>query len=125
MSRETDADFAREILIDRWRGRTVDRISHDEATGIWYFNIGVSSLSVECPWRIVTATAVALTNADHNQQFGLPTPVNAEAEAARILASRRVSDIRVDPATGDLQIRFDHFLRLEMWVVLPATRTGS
>jgi hypothetical protein len=54
----------------------------------WRFEFeGRTTLDVRCPWRIIARGRIALGNGDHEQQFGLPKPVDAKQEAERLLGS--------------------------------------
>lgn len=81
----------------------------------WKFNFeGKTVLQVYCPWRIVTAAGIALGNVDHEQQFGLPKPVDAQEEAQRLLNAKAVK-ITVRVKTADLLIEFENRSCLEVF----------
>ena len=94
-------------------GRTcsVARREHD-----WAFSFGEGThLGVSIPWRIVTADGIVFAEADDNQQFGLPQPIDGQALTNKLLSGRRVAAFDVDARTADLRITFDGEVRLEMF----------
>lgn len=81
----------------------------------WKFDFeGRTVLQVYCPWRIVTAAGIALGNADHEQKFGLPKPVDAKEEAQRLLNAKAVK-LTVRAKTADLLIEFENGSHLEVF----------
>jgi hypothetical protein len=78
------------------------------------FEFGDASLAVDCLWRIKVDGRVALTSRDHGQQFGLPAPVDAPADASSRLKGRRVLEARLDENSADLTLEFDGGQRLEV-----------
>ncbi len=89
------------------RCTTVTRFSADS---LRFDFEGRTVLDVRCPWRILSATGIALGNVDHQQQFGLPTPIEAQQEAQKLLADRIVK-ATIREKTADL------ILELEQGVV--------
>jgi hypothetical protein len=91
-------------LLGHWIGSTCEiaRSPHQ-----WRLSFGrAGSLSVEGPWRILVDGSIACCGGDDGQQFGRPAPLDAEAEARRLLSAQRVTAVMVAAATGDLTIRF-------------------
>jgi hypothetical protein len=78
------------------------------------FEFGPAALSVACLWRIVAGGKVVLTSRDQGQQFGLPAPVDAYAEAFTLLQRRPVVRVRLDEASADLLLEFEDGQRLEL-----------
>jgi hypothetical protein len=62
----------------------------------------------------VTASGIALGNADHEQKFGLPKPVDAREEAQRLLNAKAVK-VKVSAKTADLLIEFENGSYLEIF----------
>ncbi len=82
----------------------------------WAFSFGEdANLRVSIPWRIVTSDGIAFANADDNQQFGLPQPIDGQILANKLLSGRRVAVFDVEARTADLRITFDGEVRLEMF----------
>jgi len=81
----------------------------------WRFDFeGRTVLQAYCPWRIVTAAGIALGNADHEQGFGSPKPVDATDEAQRLLNAKAVK-LAVRANTADLLIEFESGSCLEIF----------
>jgi hypothetical protein len=78
-----------------------------------YFN-DKSHISIECLWRIIKNNRVVLTGFDHEQQFGLPAPVDAVAKALQILSDKKISSVQIKEMTADITIAFSNELRLEV-----------
>ncbi|WP_313101091.1 DUF6188 family protein [Brevundimonas sp.] len=89
------------------------RVERREAD--WAFDLRDNvGLAVGCHWRLVSAHGIALTDEDDGQGFGLPEPVDAEANANNLLAGATVSSATVDRVTADLCLRFSNGLRLDL-----------
>jgi hypothetical protein len=89
------------------------RVTRREAD--WTFDLGDgTSIAVGCHWRLISTDGIALTDEDDGQQFGLPIPVDAEAQANALLAGATVSIVAVDRLTSDLSLRFSNDLRLDL-----------
>jgi hypothetical protein len=100
MTGSLDAKPAVDAAFTRLRCTSVTRFAAES----WRFEFeGRTTLDVRCPWRIVAGGRIALGNGDHDQQFGLPKPVDAKQEAERLL-SAPVSNVTVDKATSDLTL---------------------
>jgi hypothetical protein len=94
-------------------GRHVE-VSFSEPS-MWVFSFGDSlGISVECPWRLLERGQIAVSGADHRQQFGLPAPVDSAARASSLLAGLAVRRVEVREGTADLFIDFDEDRRLEI-----------
>lgn len=101
--------------------------TYDAESWAWWFGFeGRGGIQLFCPWNIVADGKFALASGDHAQRYGLPAPVDAAADASRLLAGRRVEERRVNPATADLQILLDGGVEIrtlsdstgyEMWVL--------
>jgi hypothetical protein len=78
------------------------------------FEFSDASLAVDCLWRIKVDGRIAVTSRDHGQQFGLPAPVDAHAEASARLKGRRVLGAPLDEGSADLTLEFDGGQRLEV-----------
>ncbi|MEJ6790931.1 DUF6188 family protein [Brevundimonas sp. BR2-1] len=89
------------------------RVERREAD--WAFDLlNKTGLAVGCHWRLVSPDGIVLTDEDHGQRFGLPEPVDAEAQANALLAGATVSSAAVDQVTADLCLRFSNDLRLDL-----------
>jgi hypothetical protein len=87
----------------------VTRLEHS-----WEFGFGSANLTTAFPWRIVSGGRLALTSTDDGHQFGLPKPVDTEADARAALVGQRVRSAMVDPETADLRLIFGNGSRLEL-----------
>jgi hypothetical protein len=93
------------------RCTTVTRFSADS----WRFDFeGRTVLDVSCPWRILSTAGIALGNVDHQQQFGLPTPIDAQQEAQKLLADRVVK-ATIREKTADLILELEQGSCLEVF----------
>lgn len=75
--------------------------------------VGGGSIALPVPWRIVADGRIAFANEDDGQIFGLPAPVDGEAKANALIASRSIAGVSVDCETADLTVHFGKALRLE------------
>jgi hypothetical protein len=64
------------------------------------------SLVVACLWRLVEDGRIRVTSQDDGQQFGLPAPVDAEAEVNRRLEQASVRGVELREGTLDLEVQF-------------------
>jgi hypothetical protein len=101
------------VRADWLRAKICTRV-YEHFPGHSIFEFGDGSLDVECLWRIIVDGRIALTSRDHGQQFGLPAPVDAHAEAASLLQGRRVVAVRLQETSADLTLEFEGGLRLEV-----------
>lgn len=96
-------------------GRRIAEIEKMDYT--WFFRLDDGSvIATESTWRVVTPKGVAVTSDDHEQKFGLPSPLDAAAVAKDEIGKGAVTGAVVDSRTGDLNIEFGpaslHFLCL-------------
>ena len=81
----------------------------------WVFSFGADTwLVVESPWRLVTATGIALTASDDQQVFGLGAPFNVEVQSNGLFEGKTVASLSVDRITADIRVAFDDDLRLDV-----------
>jgi hypothetical protein len=81
----------------------------------WKFEFeGRTTLVVRCPWRILANGRIALGNLDHEQQFGLPKPVDAKQEAERLLIAP-VARVTLRAQTADLILELEQGTSLEVF----------
>lgn len=79
----------------------------------WRFEFGPEAeVRSECPWRVIRE-GIVLSNEDHGHRYGLPAPVDAEAEC-RSLIGATVFSAQVREGSRDLVIGFGPGLRLEL-----------
>jgi hypothetical protein len=71
----------------------------------WSFRLDDGSvISTESTWRIITVSGIVITSEDHEQQFGLPAPLDAAKVATREIVGHSITKCRLDSATGDLHL---------------------
>lgn len=87
-------------------GRVITEVNlHEPEFWVFVFQ-GGGSISVECPWRILEEGHIAVSRDDHNQQFGLPSPIDAATLAREVISGMQVLDVKVNEGTADLTIKF-------------------
>lgn len=69
---------------------------------------------MECPWRILQQARTTLSSDDHGQQYGLPAPINAAAEATKLLSAVDIDAAQLRAGTNDILIDFSDDVRLEI-----------
>ena len=81
---------------------------------VWVFAFSTNaSITVECLWRVLTSSIV-LTSEDHQQKFGLPTPLDAVARASELLVGDSISEFAFRADSLDLLFTFSRGQRLEI-----------
>ena len=75
---------------------------------VWGLNFAIS-----VPWRIVADGRIAFASADDGRQFGLPAPIDGEAEVRSLLNSKRIVAATVNRQTADLKLVFDSNAELD------------
>lgn len=94
-------------------GKTCSRVYEGHPQN-FTFEFGAGALCVDCLWRLISAGRLVRTPLDHGQQFGLPAPVDAFAEARSLLDGRRIETVRLREETADLTLRFEGGIVLEV-----------
>lgn len=95
-------------------GRTISEVSFEEPVH-WTFSFREKGyIGVECPWRILSQGRTTLSSDDHRQQYGLPAPIDAAAEATKLLSALVVDAAQLRVGTSDISIDFSGNLRLEI-----------
>jgi Family of unknown function (DUF6188) len=103
-----------DVHLDWMLGRSIIEVSLADPMP-WRFRFTDSEgVTVECLWRIISPGRLMRTSLDHGHQFGLPAPVDAAREATAALADRAVTEVNLSSSTGDIQIRFEGDLLLEI-----------
>ena len=95
-------------------GVPFDALINDTASS-WLLTAGPATVRLECPWRIIASGGIAITSSDHDQQFGLPAPIDAGDRAASVLKNRPITLAEIDEVSGDLHIHFGEGIRFEAW----------
>jgi hypothetical protein len=84
-------------------------------------------------WRVTKDNRAVLSSFDHQQQYGLPAPIDAIKGLQEQLQDKTVSDVRLDRETGDLRFQFTDNIKLqvfnftgyEVWEISFATGGGE
>jgi len=93
-------------------GRGITDVTFD---GAWTFCfVDKGYINVECPWRILSEGRTTLSSDDHGQQYGLPAPIDAAAEATKLLSAVKIDAAQLRVGTSDILIDFSGNLRLEI-----------
>jgi hypothetical protein len=71
------------------------------------------TLKVSCPWRVV-AQGVQISSEDHDQQYGLPAPLDAALEATALLRGHRLASVVVAEHTADIRLTLDNGFELQI-----------
>lgn len=97
-----------------FRDTTITGITFTEPC-LWLFTFsnGVS-IQVESLWRLLDQSHIVLTSDDHAQKFGLPAPLDAVAEALRLIGTQTVAECTLRVNTLDLVLCFSRGHRLEI-----------
>ena len=95
-------------------GRGFGEITYLDACS-WSFRFADGGeIRADCAWRVVIAGHIALTSEDHGQQYGLPSPVDAEAQCRSMIVGRKIQSAEVRDDTRDIAIVFESGERLEI-----------
>ncbi len=94
-------------------GRSCTRV-YEHYPGNFSFEFGPGVVRVDCLWRIVAGGRLVRTSRDHSQQFGLPAPVDAYADAVSLLGGRCVTAARFRAEAADLLVELEGGLLLEV-----------
>lgn len=74
----------------------------------WVFGFdGHVRLTVGCQWRLIEGGRIRRTSLDHEQQFGLPAPIDAAHDVNAWLGNANVLSVDLHDGTLDLRITFD------------------
>ena len=103
------------MTLDSLRGRVRTEVVRRDYDWLVVFNEGWS-LRIACPWRIVAGGRIAVAHSDHEQQFGLPEPVDAPSNAMSLLSGQLIMSADIRPETNDLSLQFENGSRLEAFV---------
>jgi hypothetical protein len=72
------------------------------------------TLSVECLWRLLENDRVVLTACDHEQLFGLNTPIDAASELSQKICNAQIDSVALHAGTLDLALAFSSRHRLQI-----------
>lgn len=96
------------------RGHQVSDVSWSDPLP-WAFSFSDGTrITVECPWRILRDAKILLSSEDHRQKYGLPAPIDAVADARKLLDGKPVREFAVHPGTSDILVAFTDGLSLQI-----------
>ena len=113
-SRDRSLGTLKKMKIDTTPLRGQFIVSLEKKDFTWFFSFsGSDVIATVSPWRLITPSGIIVTSEDHDQQFGLPAPVNTGGRVTKELGCDKISDLSHDPQTGDLFLRFsgDRYLQ--------------
>jgi len=84
-------------------------------------------------WRLIKNKKALVSSFDHQQKYGLPSPIDAVDTLKRELQGQTLTSVRFDEETGDLQFEFANdtkfqalnFTGYEMWHISFPDGTGE
>ena len=65
-------------------------------------------------WRVLGANMPRLSNFDHLQQYGLPSPIDAVRDLRELLLDRRIAEASLEERTGDVMLEFEGDVSLQV-----------
>lgn len=65
-------------------------------------------------WRLLINNKAGVSSFDHGQKYGLPAPIDSISHLQDRLRNRRVVDAELDLRIGDLFLRFDEGVELQL-----------
>jgi hypothetical protein len=96
------------------RGRSLVEVAWSNPLP-WVFSFDDGThLTVECPWRIMKNSGIAVSSEDHLQRYGLPAPIDAVSEARELLVGATVIDLALAKMPLDLYFTFSSKLVLQV-----------
>ncbi len=95
-------------------GRAISEVIFS-APESWRFRFGdAAEICTTSLWRVIVSGHIALSSADHGHQFGLPSPVDAEASCRSLVCGLAIQNAEVRDDTRDIVIVFESGGRLEI-----------
>jgi hypothetical protein len=84
-------------------------------------------------WRLIKNKKASISSFDHQQKYGLPSPIDAVDTLKRELQGKAVTGVRFDEETGDLQFELTNdskfqalnFTGYEVWEISFPDGTGE
>jgi hypothetical protein len=95
-------------------GRTLSQVER-LGSYAWRFRFGPDAeVRAESPWRIIRDGGIVLGSEDHGHQYGLPSPIDAQAECQALIGGTEVRSAEVRAVSRDLVVGFGPGVRLEL-----------
>ena len=115
-SRSIPSPSVDEMSLDCLVGRRLTSIDTSGVPGCWLLHFGDAvALSVEAPWRLVSAHGITIANIDHEEMFGHASPVDAVARLVESIGSRPVLNASAGRLPADLTLDFGDHWRFEVF----------
>jgi len=94
-----------------------DNIAFDKDADCWYFYFADKIFANSSGfWRLLIENKIELVSLDHEQQFGLPKPLDLVEELSRKLAGKHLTKIEVIKDTFDLVLSLTDGHRIEIYI---------
>jgi hypothetical protein len=85
------------------------------APASWSFRFGTGvEIRADCGWRLIEGGHIVLSSEDHGQQYGHPSPVDAEFRCRSRIVDLKIQSVAVREDTRDIVILFESDARLEI-----------
>ena len=92
-------------------------ITFDNEKELWSFlfsdNIVINTYAF---WRILDSKEIQYTSLDHEQEVGLPKPIDLLEEVTKILSAKSLIEIKVKKDTMDLLLTFTNNIQIEVFI---------
>jgi len=94
-----------------------ENVIYNSEADSWFFVFTDKiSVSVSGFWRLLEKNRIFLVSLDHDQQFGLPEPVDLEELIRDRLSGEKAIKIEIDKNTGDLSLLLTDELELKVYI---------
>jgi hypothetical protein len=87
-------------------GRSVTEVEKKDYTWFFRFDDGTVISTDDC-WRLGSTAGIVVTSADHGQQFGLASPINAADVVKTETNGKIVNNSELYKGTGDLSLSME------------------
>ncbi|MBN9349042.1 MAG: hypothetical protein J0H55_00015 [Chitinophagaceae bacterium] len=94
-----------------------ENVAFDKNADCWYFYFSNQILASSSGfWRLLIENKIEFVSLDHQQQFGLPKPLDLVEELKRKLTGKHLTKIEVIKDTFDLVLSLTSGHRLEIYI---------
>ena len=66
-------------------------------------------------WRLIQDNCTRVSSFDHRQKYGLPVPIDAKEQIARLLTGKICDSAKLNSETADIIIWFYEIIKLEIF----------
>jgi hypothetical protein len=95
-------------------GVAADSIPDERGTASVVFKFSDGTLLNAAYWRFIQDGLAQLSSFDHQQKYGLPTPIDAKIRIVTLLDGKLCREVIFDRETGDLILVFDENTKLQV-----------